>query len=817
MKHKHAGQRTNCEPPVGGAKQDSLPAIREPGQTWRDWLVALGVLAMLTLAMFGQALFGSNNMVLGHRGTDLFLQYVHSLTFGFGELRRGNLALWNPHVYCGAPFFGEFEPALLYPPNALFLFLPLAKAVNWSIALHVLLAGVFTYAWAAHRGLRSPACWLAAAMFMFSGINSLHIYAGHLRTMCAFAWAPLLFLAIDGMLARPSLGWSLLGMFAAAMQMLSGAPQYVFCTAVAAALYCALGLARTPQRMRPVFGLAGIVLGAVALAAVQLFTSFQEWQEMVRGAGTDYAFAAKFSFPPENFLTFLAPYCFGDMKTVTYWGRAFLWEMCVFVSITGLAMAVAGVVWGGRSARRSLLVMVALLFVLALGAHTPLFKLLHHWVPGFDKFRGSSKFIFPAFAFLALLAGIGLNELLKGRRPPRWLVVSVVGVGCALLVAAAWVHNSSSNDLHGTAWRRLMLALRSSQESLLPPDLYEDPAFLRQAGAMAVRALLIGGGTLFTLAGLLMWLRKSRLAVWALLVLAVAELVVFGRKSLDYFDATRTVNPQVKQCLEANPGDYRVLNVNTPDAGMSLGTLDISGGEPGIMLRYAQLLGLTQGVDPDQATDEIPFLQDYPTFHPLFDMFRCRFLFVWHDNREMIYESTNYLPHLLLVQRCRVFTERNQILSALTNAAFNPREEVILETMPEPQPVAAAEPGTVRLVDSSTDHLTIEADARSPSLLLITDSYAKAWQARALPGSSQPHYQVMPANYCLRAVPLGPGHHHFRLEYLPKGFLVGQWVSLIALALFLGLVAWRIPFWRRQATRPNTAQTGRPGSGPPTS
>ena len=34
------------------------------------------------------------------------------------------------------------------------------------------------------------------------------------------------------------------------------------------------------------------------------------------------------------------------------------------------------------------------LFLLALGSHTPLFRVLYAWVPGFGSFRGNSKFIF---------------------------------------------------------------------------------------------------------------------------------------------------------------------------------------------------------------------------------------------------------------------------------------------------------------------------------------------------------------------------------------------------------------------------------------
>jgi uncharacterized membrane protein YfhO len=43
----------------------------------------------------------------------------------------------------------------------------------------------------------------------------------------------------------------------------------------------------------------------------------------------------------------------------------------------------------------------------------------------------------------------------------------------------------------------------------------------------------------------------------------------------------------------------------------------------------------------------------------------------------------------------------------------------------------------------------------------------------------------MPANYCLRAVPLQAGHHKILMEYAPRGFRIGLWISIIAAAGWL--------------------------------
>src|SRR5439155_7869210 len=70
----------------------------------------------------------------------------------------------------------------------------------------------------------------------------LHLFAGHLPNLCTMVWAPLLFLAIAKVFARPALRPCLLGIFAATMALLAGHIQYVFYLAVAAAIYCGLNL-----------------------------------------------------------------------------------------------------------------------------------------------------------------------------------------------------------------------------------------------------------------------------------------------------------------------------------------------------------------------------------------------------------------------------------------------------------------------------------------------------------------------------------------------------------------------------------------------
>ena len=91
--------------------------------------------------------------------------------------------------------------------------------------------------------------------------------------------------------------------------------------------------------------LAAIAAGC-ALSAVQILTGLDAAQESVRTGGIAFSFAAMFSLPPENLITLIAPYFFGDMIRTPYWGRAYLWEMNLFVGINGIILAAYGLIKG---------------------------------------------------------------------------------------------------------------------------------------------------------------------------------------------------------------------------------------------------------------------------------------------------------------------------------------------------------------------------------------------------------------------------------------------------------------------------------------
>ena len=758
-----------------------------------DWLHSPlflpAALSVMTVAMFANVLPGSGDRILSSLGTDLSGEFIYWRKFGFDELRAGHIALWNPHVFGGVPFMGGFQAALFYPFNWIYLVFPLPTAINSEIVLHVFLLGLFTAAWLKRYDLHPLAVLLACTVTMFGGPFFLHIYPGHLATLDAMAWIPLILLTLEELVRKPTARWIFIGIFAFSMQFLAGHPQTLFNTLVTCSVYGSLRLWQVSHRRQTILAIAIIGVAAVTITAVQLWTGLDATGEGTRRGGVPFAFAAMFSFPPENFLTLLVPGLLGNMTHFPYWGRCYLWEMSAFFGLTGLIMAIFGttVKFPGRAI---CILMVALLTVFALGNHTPVFAILYRFVPGFDHFRSHSKFLVQATPFLAILAGQGMNQVL---RSPRGTKLGAMLVFVAVLIVGAsgfclWY--SPSFPLIKDGWEQLMNAAAATGESYLPSRNYTDPEFIANAASFAGSRCLVSAAILLAIA-LLLYVRSfQERAAFVLAILGIGEVFWFANSSLTTFSLADTVPMSVRDFVEAHPGDYRILEIPDANGAIAIGAKDIWGYDPMVLDRYAQLITYSQGGNPDDANMYVSFSRA----SRLLRLMRLKYIF---RNQIPISEVKGALPHLLLLGEWARQTDRDGILSSLDSSVFDPERTAILETNPDPPPVSAqGPPGTAQLVRSDTDSLTISVRVTRPSLLLITDCYSRYWRAVGEPGSSQKRYTVIPADYTLMAVPLSAGEHLFRLEYAPPGYIIGRWISLAGLALYVLAVAFFIGGFR---------------------
>jgi len=736
------------------------------------WLLLLTILAIWPFAKE----LCSDSLVLSSQSTDVAHQFLFSRAFGFGEMSLGNFPLWNPYSYGGTPYLGQFQSALLYPLNLLFLVLPLERAINVSFVLHVLIFGVGMYAWAAHAGLKPAAAFVSGAAAMFCGSFFLHIYAGHLSNICSMAWVPWIFLGIDGWLAKRHAIWLLLAAGAVALQVYAGHPQYVYYTAVVAGAYSLAFLIGAPRPAVAVAGLLVVYPLAALLSAAQLLPGLAGSAESVRAGGAAYEFASMFALPPENFLTLLAPDFFGNMRSVPYWGRCYLWEMNLYAGAGMLLLALHALIrMENQGLRRRLLALLGLVVLLAIIARSPLYTILYHAVPGFSSFRGTSKFLLFGALFLAMFAGYGMDLLLRRRLPGWGFCIGILVLGAVLRFVGFFIGSGSADW-----WAFFRQALGVSSESYLLPVALSQAGMISAARELSAHSIMWTGALFLFFGFLFLAVRYWPAATWLLLFAAVADIFFHAKGTVSSFDINSATYPEVAKFLEQHPGDHRTMNLFNPDSAMLLQSENIWGYDPSVLKRYAELLFLSQGQDPETAGQNLKFHQS----HPLLDLVRCRYAMeeTAPDKIKISPVTEDAFPRFFVASRYKVEPDRKSMFEDLRNPSFDPKVTVLLEEEPVPRPEKKAARFKLRLISSTTNQWTLEILTAEATLLVMTDAWSKDWKAVSLPGSVQLTYDLLPAYHALRAIPLAGGRHLLKIEYVPSGFYLGIWLSLLSLS-----------------------------------
>jgi hypothetical protein len=368
---------------------------------------------------------------------DLLLYFYPLRDYASQAVREGRLPLWNPYIFMGAPFLANSQVGFFYPFNLLMAWLPVEVAVSWSIALHLAIAALGTYALAWRTlGLGRSASFAAGLAFGLGGY--LGAQAEHLNQIQVLAWLPwTLWLGIRvGQSAswRAAAGLALV----VALQILAGHAQSLYISLVGLLLTLGGQLLWNARRLRLLVRAALVIAGALALAAlicaVQLLPTLELAGESARAGGLPFNEAGSFSWRPWVAARALMP-TYGDPlfpEYVTYLGAA------------GMALAALGALGYRRPAAWPIFPVVLAIagFILALGVATPLFGLLYRLLPGFSLFRAQARWLVLFALGAALLVGLGVQQLrdgLSARRAFGWRLAWFGWVGLwivGLLVGA---------------------------------------------------------------------------------------------------------------------------------------------------------------------------------------------------------------------------------------------------------------------------------------------------------------------------------------------------------------------------------------------
>ncbi len=393
-------------------------------------------------------------------GTPL-LQFIPWRSFAFDLIRSGQSPLWNPYAGFGAPLLANYQAGLFYPPNWLYLIIPVAYANGLVGLMHVVWAGfgmrTLLRRWEVSRFGQG------VGMIAYALSGFLIARFGILPILCVASWLPWLVASVDALLSAEPGSWQafngvvqLSGV--AALMLLAGHAQLSFYSLLMAGSYALWlffkreGDCKQSARVLAM-ALLAVTVG-IGLASVQLIPTLELMQTSHRAAGVDRYTSLSYSFWPWHFLTFLMPNLFGSPAAGDYVGYGAYWEDAVFVGLPTLYFAVIAVVrfWRGRKdeGQRSTAAGVVPFFaasllpvlIFALGWNTPIFPWLFDHVPTFDLFNGPTRWMILAVFALSVLGGIGADQWRGTVRTRSWakrLIVAGLAMVIAVLAASAVV------------------------------------------------------------------------------------------------------------------------------------------------------------------------------------------------------------------------------------------------------------------------------------------------------------------------------------------------------------------------------------------
>ena len=400
----------------------------------RRWdLLSAALLAGMFAAFFGRTISGA--VYQPADGGDLVSFLFPIYRFAARTLSQGQLPLWNPHLYGGAPFITDIQAGFLYPPNLLlFLFNP-AFDYRWMQLLsigHLWWAGIGVYALVRTLGRSRPAALLAGLAFGLCDILFIHL--GNLNLVAVLSWSGWILTACHLALTRRSLPWTGVAAVLFAIANYAGHAQSSYYLAMTVGIYSlgllgadywenlATGSHRTALRQF----LAGlqypltVFILAALLSAPILLPAFEMLPYTQRGA-FDYQDTVSYSLAPgPAFIGLLTPGFFGRGPW-DYWGS---WDRVElpYAGLVTLLLAAGAILLYLPERRRRLLPWLALAlsgFVIALGGNTPVHGWLTRILPVYGSFQAPARTIVLWALALSVLAAFGLDALLGDRSTSR--------------------------------------------------------------------------------------------------------------------------------------------------------------------------------------------------------------------------------------------------------------------------------------------------------------------------------------------------------------------------------------------------------------
>jgi hypothetical protein len=789
-------------------------------------------------------------------GNDLTFAYLpHYWHVSEQVAAHGRLPQWDDSGFGGRPMIGNPQGGLFYPPVWLALLSRWPAALGWLTIGHLVWAGVGTYVLARSLGTGAAPATVAAGCFAISPYLLGHLFEGHYPHVWTVSWYPWAFWAY--LRFRRDRGFGLCALPPIlAISFLAGHPQewhyLVFALSVwtVADAACAVkggsGRRRIARAFAPLAAWAAVGALTVGLVAIELVPCLiaQEWT--LRSSRFALGRVSHYQLHPLNLLQLFGPSALGG--PADYFGNDNRWETLLSIGLIPLVLATFAMAkCPNRNLVRAWGILVIGAVVFAAGRYLGLFTLLYEIVPGMNRFRVPARSLFLASLGAAVLAGFGVEALVRTARDGTdWRALARQTSRAALIVVVVLAGLSAMAGRN----ERLPEIARAIGPATLREirAAHRSPSGLRLRSAVAASRLLASATFWVPITGVVgilglgvvrpNWRRGLAVSLGGL---ALIELTAHGHGLIKVSPADRFLGPDpISSALaHATPpvhGPFRIRardtlyqDLRAVSHGLEKINIYDSFQIQHAAVLYQKLYALLY-VQPHPNSAEPmsePVAEHYRRLRQaILDRLNVAFLVSdhvepepawplvasgnWDGSVYAVHRNPTALPRAYVAARAEATPDDAwDVLSQFRD--LDPREAVVLPSDPlgalgGRQPFMPA-----RWLSNDPDRVVVEVDTVAPGLLVIADTWMPGWSAK-VDGRPAP---ILRGNHAQRVIPLRrAGRQRIVMSYEAPGLALGFAITF-ASALGWGVVLvvrWRIPTQRSggsERTDVRSPHTGR--------
>lgn len=715
-----------------------------------------------------------------------FLPQVQFLAQSLGSAEN---PFWTPYVFSGHPQVADPQSLIFSPPFLLLALIdrfPSPWAADVTLYILLLLSMLAMLRWLFDRGWHPAAGLLSALSFGFGAAMAWRVQ--HLGQVMSLAYLPVILLCLDRALARRSLVWGA-GAGLATACLILGRDQvgllalYFLAAYVPCQLWCSDNALAAARAAVPALATAALV--SLALVAMPILLTLLTAAQSNRPS-IDFVGAGRGSLHPASLLTIFSADVYDasghrgefwgppsgrwsglDLFLAQNMGVAYTGALTAFLVVRG---GILGLLW--RRDIRIFTLGLILTCIYAVGWYTPIFRLMHAYLPGVALYRRPADAVFNIGFFLSVLGGYSLNALL-GPDAPR------PGPGARLAVAAI-----------PTAAFAILLALAHHFDMLKTA-----------APVIAISVLLWVGAALLTLA--LPRMRHAGLAAAVVALFMTGDLAwsngpngatalppaEFDVLTEGTRDDTLAVLKQRTQRTATRRDRVEIVGFgfHWPNVSLTHGLENTLGYNP---VRNALYVAATGAGDHAGLPEQKKFSKLSPSYRSLLaDLLGLRFIatsvpieqidtslkpgdiaLIAKTAQGYVYENPRALPRAMFVRAAMKADFNAIVTSGAWPPHFDPLSAVLLEQVPETD---KAVHGTGAISIDAYHHTRVEltVDSEEGGYAVLNDMWHPWWFAR-LDGIDVP---IERANVLFRAVAVSPGRHKIVMEFQP---VRGAWRQL---------------------------------------